>query len=122
MYNYRTVFTSSAKRKQIYGDFYSPFWFNTRKVVVVVGAFAFSLLLIAIFHWFTVEMSSYALLLCTALIIGAYQMDKRLKLNNLPFEITIVYFLKYFWHYHVKREQLYQDERLNSNSKTYQII
>ncbi|MDM7642032.1 MULTISPECIES: hypothetical protein [Leuconostoc] len=51
-----------------------------------------------------------------------YQLDNLLKYDNLPFETTVRYFVVYAWQYWFKKKQLFQDKRLNSNSKRYKIL
>jgi len=52
-------------------------------------------------------------------LVGVYQLDKLLKVDDLPFETTLKYALTHYW---FQKKQLYQDKHLNSNHKRYQIL
>lgn len=122
MYNYRRVFTSSAKFKTIYGDFVSPIWLNTRMVgllfitLAISGIFTFSL------HLWDLKGLSTALEIVVFSLVGVYQLDKLLKMDDLPFEVTMKYLVKYLWEYRIKKSQLYKDENLNDNNKSFKIV
>ena len=63
---------------------------------------------------------SFGVLVIT--VFATYKLDQKLKINDLPFETTIRYMLLYIWQYWLFKKQLYQDKRLNSNNKRYQIL
>ncbi|QIL49934.1 MFS transporter permease [Weissella coleopterorum] len=122
MYNYRRVFTSSAKFKTIYGDFISPIWLNTRIVGLLFIATALSSFMTYIFHLWTLSGASSTLIIIVGSNVAVYQLDKLLKLDDLPFEVTIGYLFKYVLEYRIKKSQLYKDENLNGNNKAFKII
>lgn len=122
MNNYRRVFTSSAKFKHVYGDYYSPFWINTRKIGILAVTAVIDILIILVFHLYTSKTISIGIVLVALSLYGTYQLDDLLKYNDLPFEQTVKYYLQYMWNFRIKKKQIYQDERLSSNNKRFQIL
>ena len=54
--------------------------------------------------------------------VAVYYLDRQLKRDNLPFETTIRYLVTYVWQFWFRKNQLYQEKRVNSNSKQYMIL
>ncbi|GAK31927.1 major facilitator superfamily transporter [Weissella oryzae SG25] len=122
MNNYRRVFTSSAKFRHVYGDFYLPFWVDTRKTGILAITAVSDLLLIVVFKLYTMTTISFSLVLLVVSLVGVYKLDDWLKFDALPFEQTVKYYFKYIWNFRFKRKQIYQGERLESNNKRFQIL
>ncbi|GAK30785.1 major facilitator superfamily transporter [Weissella oryzae SG25] len=122
MNNYRRVFTSSARFKHVYGDYYSPFWINTRKIGIFAVTSVIDILIIVVFHLYTSKTISISIVLLALSLYGTVKLDDILKYNDLPFEQTIKYYLKYVWNFRIKKKQIYQDKHLDSNNKRFQIV
>ncbi|GAK31912.1 major facilitator superfamily transporter [Weissella oryzae SG25] len=122
MNNYRRVFTSSAKFKHVYGNFYSPFWINTRKMTILGVTFVIDILIILLFHLYTSKTLSVGIVLTVFSLYGNYKLDELLNYNDLPFEQTVKYYFKYVWNFRIKKKQLYQDKHLDSNNKRFKIV
>lgn len=123
MFNYRRVYTSSAKFKQITKGIKSPFFLNTRTMTLISVGLLVDLVLIIMFHLYTTEHNGWtytAFLLMDLPLIGF--LDAKIRVENLPVEVVIKMFISYTWLYVVQRNQLYQDKRLNTNNKKYRFL
>lgn len=124
MYNYRRVYTNTSKFKTIYGDLKSPVFLDYRIMTVFAITVILNVLFGAIFGLFTLKDNRLTLWFFVFVISvwGTYYLDQKLKKYDLPFETTIRYGLIFIWRYWFRKKQLYQDKRLNSNNKRYQIL
>lgn len=124
MYNYRRVYTSTSKFKTIYGNFKSPVFLDYRIMTVFVLTVLANIIFSLVFGLYTLKDGrftfSFGVLVAT--VLATYKLDQKLKINDLPFETTIRYMVTYIWQYWFGKKQLYQDKRLNSNNKRYQIL
>lgn len=122
MYNYRRVFVDEAKFKHIYGDFYSPFWINGRffglEAIAIVSSSVFASLL----GLFQIDRLSLGFGLVLLFAVSVYFLDRYLRIDDLPFEHQLMACFKYYHRYGLKKNQLYQDKRLNSANKQYRIL
>lgn len=93
-------------------------------MTVFVITVIFNILFSLVFGLYTLKDGkftiSFGVLVLT--VWATYKLDQKLKINDLPFETTIRYMFTYIWQYWFGKKQLYQDKRLNSNNKRYQIL
>lgn len=122
MNNYRRVFTSSAKFRHVYGEWYLPFWVDTRKTGILAITAIIDIILIWAFKLYTSTTLSIGILLVVGTLVATYQLDNLLVIDNLKFEQTLKYYFKYAWQFRVKKEQIYQGEHSNSSSKSFQFL
>lgn len=124
MYNYRRVYTNSAKFKTIYGDFKLPVFIDTRIAGVLAITTVIDAVIIFVFKLYTVNNGSltWGVALLVGTLVGVYQLDRLLKVDDLPFETTLKYAVTHYCRYWFQKKQLYQDKHLNSNNKLYQIL
>ncbi|MCK8617043.1 MFS transporter permease [Fructobacillus sp. M158] len=121
-YNYRRVFVDEAKFKHIYGNAYSPVWINGRffgmeAIAIVVASF-----LSYSFHGFQNDNLSLGCGFVLASAVVVYLLDRHVKIDNLPFERQVMALVPYYYRYHFKHSQLYQDEKVESANKQYRIL
>lgn len=121
MFNYRRIYINSAKFA-IGKRLGLNFMVNTRKLYLIVVTGVLSVFLSYVLGWFHMDKLSLGLGLVIGLEVLVYQLDRLLKVDNLPFETIVRYLFVYVWQYWFKKKQLYQDKRLNSNSKQYKIL
>ncbi|KAA8372549.1 hypothetical protein FE415_04115 [Leuconostoc carnosum] len=121
MFNYRRIYINSAKFA-IGKSIGLNFMVNTRKLYLIVVTAVITCFTSYVLGWFHMNKLSLGLGLVFGLEVLIYQLDNLLKYDNLPFETTVRYFVVYAWQYWFKKKQLFQDKRLNSNSKRYKIL
>ncbi|WP_349549670.1 hypothetical protein [Leuconostoc pseudomesenteroides] len=121
MFNYRRIFTSTAKFRHVIGKWYLPFFVERRAVGVLSVSFIVSVILIWVFGLYRLERASIGVVLFAFLMIVPYFLDKKVKPDNLHFEIVLRAMFKYIYHFWIKKNDLYQDKELNQNRKRFTI-
>lgn len=121
MFNYRRIYINSAKFA-VGKSLGFAFMINTRMAYLFIMTLLPTTFTSYVLGWFHTEMLSLGFGLILGAEVAVYFLDRWLKRDNLPFETTAKYFLFYVWQYWFKKKQLYQDKRLNSNSKRYKIL
>ncbi|CAK1231010.1 hypothetical protein [Fructobacillus cardui] len=121
-YNYRRVFVDEAKFKHVYGNLYSPIWINGRFFAIEAITIVVSSFLSYYFKGFQFDNLSYGFGFVAICVVAVYQLDRHVKVDNLPFERQIMALVPYYYRYHLKHNQLYQDEKVDSANKQYRIL
>lgn len=124
MYNYRRVYTNSAKFRTIYGDLKLPVFIDSRVAGLLTITTVIAVAIIFIFQLYQIQNGrlTFGFALLVISLFTVYKLDKVLKIDDLPFETTLKYAILHYWRYWFQKKQLYQDQHLNSNQKRYQIL
>ena len=123
MFNYRRVYTSSAKFKTIYKGLALPFFVNTRIATIFSVLLVVDLFLGYVFNLYTLDHNGWTIFSFLLVDIPvAIVLDVKMNIENLPFEVVLKMMFNYFRLYVFKHNQLYQDKRLDTNNKKYRFM